>query len=194
MNVRSDWLSTLKGVSDEDWEEPSEHPTPQKKVSINIQEPTELAVHQGVPGRGQGKENRSLHISPPPPSSKKQRLASPEPKPMARDSLRTREEFSAILVQGPSKEPIPIDDEEEQVDYEHDDTDAYLTRPNDSGDLTNTYCSSTFSQSCIVAPILAKVTTVVARMRLEEAQHQKEELEFNLAELTKKWDSQVVKL
>ncbi|ONK79975.1 uncharacterized protein A4U43_C01F12430 [Asparagus officinalis] len=30
---------------------------------------------------------------------------------------------------------IPSDDKEKQVDYRHDDTDAYLTKPNDVGDL-----------------------------------------------------------
>ncbi|ONK56156.1 uncharacterized protein A4U43_C10F4720 [Asparagus officinalis] len=34
-----------------------------------------------------------------------------------------------------SKEPIPLDAIEEQVDYGHDDTDAYLTEPDDTGDI-----------------------------------------------------------
>ncbi|ONK80590.1 uncharacterized protein A4U43_C01F19530 [Asparagus officinalis] len=33
------------------------------------------------------------------------------------------------------KEPIPLDYKEEQVDYGHDDTDAYLTEPKNAGDL-----------------------------------------------------------
>ncbi|ONK76148.1 uncharacterized protein A4U43_C03F24450 [Asparagus officinalis] len=40
----------------------------------------------------------------------------------------------------------------------------------------------------------AKATIAAAQMRLEVAQHQKEELELNLAELTKRWDSQVAEL
>ncbi|ONK76068.1 uncharacterized protein A4U43_C03F23550 [Asparagus officinalis] len=34
-----------------------------------------------------------------------------------------------------SKEPIPLDDKEEQVDYGHNDTNAYLTNPDDVGNL-----------------------------------------------------------
>ncbi|ONK74131.1 uncharacterized protein A4U43_C03F3090 [Asparagus officinalis] len=41
--------------------------------------------------------------------------------------------------------------------------------------------------------MVAKATTAEAQTCLETAQHQ-EELELNLAELTKKWDSQVVEL
>ncbi|ONK58317.1 uncharacterized protein A4U43_C09F10960 [Asparagus officinalis] len=57
---------------------------------------------------------------------------------MPRDSLRIREEFPVVLMQktkvSPSgKESIPLDDDEEQVDCEHDDTDAYLTEPDDEG-------------------------------------------------------------
>ncbi|ONK72579.1 uncharacterized protein A4U43_C04F20880 [Asparagus officinalis] len=56
---------------------------------------------------------------------------------MPRDSSWTREESPAILVQEPrvgssSKEPIPLDNEEEQVDYGHDDTDTNLTKPEDA--------------------------------------------------------------
>ncbi|ONK60815.1 uncharacterized protein A4U43_C08F22950 [Asparagus officinalis] len=87
------------------------------------------------------------------------------------------------------KESIPLDDEEEQVDYGHDNTDAYLTEPDDIGDIGNIgsslYMPGTFNQSCVVAPLLA---------RLKAAQHQKKDIELNLAELTKKWDSQVVEL
>ncbi|ONK60105.1 uncharacterized protein A4U43_C08F14380 [Asparagus officinalis] len=39
----------------------------------------------------------------------------------------------------------------------------------------------------------AKTIITAAQARLEAAQHQKLELELNLAELTKKWDSQVMK-
>ncbi|ONK80005.1 uncharacterized protein A4U43_C01F12760 [Asparagus officinalis] len=42
--------------------------------------------------------------------------------------------------------------------------------------------------------IVAKATIVMAQVRLEAAPHQKEELELDLAELTKKWDSQVAEL
>ncbi|ONK80569.1 uncharacterized protein A4U43_C01F19290 [Asparagus officinalis] len=34
-----------------------------------------------------------------------------------------------------SKEPIPLEDKKEQVDYGHDDIDAYLTEPDDASDL-----------------------------------------------------------
>ncbi|ONK60395.1 uncharacterized protein A4U43_C08F17960 [Asparagus officinalis] len=40
----------------------------------------------------------------------------------------------------------------------------------------------------------AKATIAVAQARLEVAHHQKEELELDLAELTKKWDSHIVEL
>ncbi|ONK60133.1 uncharacterized protein A4U43_C08F14660 [Asparagus officinalis] len=35
------------------------------------------------------------------------------------------------------KELIPLNDEEEQVDYGHDDTDAYLIKPDDEGNFVN---------------------------------------------------------
>ncbi|ONK73026.1 uncharacterized protein A4U43_C04F26330 [Asparagus officinalis] len=40
----------------------------------------------------------------------------------------------------------------------------------------------------------AKVTIAVAQVHLETAQHQKEEFELDLAESTKRWDSQVAEL
>ncbi|ONK76296.1 uncharacterized protein A4U43_C03F26120 [Asparagus officinalis] len=59
---------------------------------------------------------------------------------MPRDSSRTREESPAVPVQEPriassGKEPIPLDNEEEQVEYGHDDINAYLTKLEDACDL-----------------------------------------------------------
>ncbi|ONK64144.1 uncharacterized protein A4U43_C07F22550 [Asparagus officinalis] len=45
-----------------------------------------------------------------------------------------------------------------------------------------------------VTIIKAKATIIVAQACLEATQHRKEELELNLANLTKKWDSHIVKL
>ncbi|ONK73171.1 uncharacterized protein A4U43_C04F28010 [Asparagus officinalis] len=41
-----------------------------------------------------------------------------------------------------SKEPIPLDDDEEQVDYENDDIDAYLIEPGDASFDNNVSGSS----------------------------------------------------
>ncbi|ONK77615.1 uncharacterized protein A4U43_C02F8570 [Asparagus officinalis] len=40
-------------------------------------------------------------------------------------------------------EPIPLDDDEEKADYEHEDTDAYLIKPDDEGFDGNT-CGSSY--------------------------------------------------
>ncbi|ONK80374.1 uncharacterized protein A4U43_C01F25620 [Asparagus officinalis] len=97
------------------------------------------------------------------PPSKKQHLASPGPESMPRDSLRIREESIVVPMQEPRvipsgdlylyictthlevpladihflyacKEPIPLDNDEKEVDYEYDDTNAYLTKPDDVDD------------------------------------------------------------
>ncbi|ONK63960.1 uncharacterized protein A4U43_C07F20680 [Asparagus officinalis] len=99
-----------------------------------------IEKRQEAPGRGQWKGKRPLHIPPPPQASKKQRLASPKPESMLGGSFRIREESPAVPVREPrigssGKEPIPLDDEEEQVDNRHDDTDVYLTEPDDAGNI-----------------------------------------------------------
>ncbi|ONK74132.1 uncharacterized protein A4U43_C03F3100 [Asparagus officinalis] len=54
----------------------------------------------------------------------------------ARETRRPRsDEVLAQLEIAIGKEPIPLDDKEEQVDYGHDDIDAYLTEPEDAGNL-----------------------------------------------------------
>ncbi|ONK60966.1 uncharacterized protein A4U43_C08F24600 [Asparagus officinalis] len=87
-----------------------------------------------------GKGKRTLHVLPPLPSLKKQCLASLESEPVPRDSSRIRKQYPTNPIQEPrigssGKEPIPLDDEEEQVDYGHNDTDTYLTELEDAGDL-----------------------------------------------------------
>ncbi|ONK78033.1 uncharacterized protein A4U43_C02F13490 [Asparagus officinalis] len=63
-------------------------------------------------------------------------------KPVPKGSSRIREESPIVPVQGPrigssGKESIPLDNKEEQVDYGHDDTDAYLTELDDVGDISD---------------------------------------------------------
>ncbi|ONK76246.1 uncharacterized protein A4U43_C03F25560 [Asparagus officinalis] len=130
----------VEGVPDECWEESSEHPTSPRQVGINIRELTKSAIHRGVPDRGREKGKKPLHVPAPLPSLKKQWLASHKPGPVPRDSSRTREESPAVPVQKPrigssGKEPIPLEDKEEQVDYGHDNTDSYLTDPEDACNL-----------------------------------------------------------
>ncbi|ONK60106.1 uncharacterized protein A4U43_C08F14390 [Asparagus officinalis] len=55
-------------------------------------------------------------------------------------SSRISEESLAVPVQVPrigssGKDPIPLNDKEKQVDYGHDDTDAYLIEPDDVGNI-----------------------------------------------------------
>ncbi|ONK73391.1 uncharacterized protein A4U43_C04F31000 [Asparagus officinalis] len=125
---------------DEGREEPGEHPTPPRQVDINIQELIGSTIRQEVPDRGRGKGKRPLHVPLSLPSSKKLHLASPEPESVPRDSSRVREDTHVVRTQEPKvgssgKEPILLDDEEIQVDYGHDDTDAYLTEPEDVGNF-----------------------------------------------------------
>ncbi|ONK80189.1 uncharacterized protein A4U43_C01F14890 [Asparagus officinalis] len=190
---------------------------------------------KGVPDEGLGdtsKGKRPLHVPPPLSPSKKQRLAFPEPKPMPRDSSRIREESTVVIVQesrvDPSgKEPVPLDNDEEQVHYEYDDTDTYLTELDDADDESDFETMSEavpvmFPTSGHFEPVVdfegvfgvlefapaidttatptpahvlhANATIAIAQIHLEVAQRKKEELELNLAELTKKWDSQVTEL
>ncbi|ONK58248.1 uncharacterized protein A4U43_C09F10150 [Asparagus officinalis] len=68
------------------------------------------------------------------PPSKKQPLVTPEPKLVHRDYLRVEEEYPAVPMQEPrvsSLEPIPLDDEE-KMDYEHNDIETYLIEPNEA--------------------------------------------------------------
>ncbi|ONK76191.1 uncharacterized protein A4U43_C03F24900 [Asparagus officinalis] len=155
----------------EDFEAPGKHPAPHRHVDIIIQELTAPVIRQETPGRGQGKGKRLLH-PPPPQPSKKQRLASPELEPMPRGSSRIRKESLAVPVTVGEAMPTSFlmsGHFDPVIDFEG----------------TFGVLASAPTIEMIEAPMPAC---------LEVAQHQKEELELNLAELTKKWDSQIAEL
>ncbi|ONK68542.1 uncharacterized protein A4U43_C05F13050 [Asparagus officinalis] len=162
-------------MPDEQLEEPGENPTPLRSVGINIQEQTKLAVHQGVPDD----ESDIKTVS----------EAMPTSFPMSShfEPVTNFEEASGVLAPAPTFEiteaPAPtlasLVWRRLIVHEASDNDDAVSILP----------CWQELKGRGHKA-----LNLILMKEHWEATQHQKEELELNLAELTKKWDSQFKKL